>query len=133
MVLVLATALQVGLLALQNSAYDKVTLPAGRFWRRKPRNDRLHAPATLKNNLFPAGQVNVLLTQVEVDAADPASATDQVHRARCTAKPGENASAEKGWCLKPTAATCRRGAPSPQPKRIVERRHHGADPARPIW
>lgn len=45
-VLVHGNGPQIGLLALQNSAYDKVTpYPLDVSWRRKPGDDRLHAPA----------------------------------------------------------------------------------------
>ncbi len=44
-VLVHGNGPQIGLLALQNSAYDKVTLIHWTFLAPKARDDRLHAPA----------------------------------------------------------------------------------------
>ncbi|MCP5751053.1 carbamate kinase, partial [Klebsiella pneumoniae] len=71
-VLVHGNGPQVGLLALQNSAYDKVTpYPLDVLGAESQGMIGYMLQQALKNNL-PQREVSVLLTQVEVDAADPA-------------------------------------------------------------
>ena len=71
-VLVHGNGPQVGLLALQNSAYDKVTpYPLDVLGAESQGMIGYMLQQALKNSL-PQREVSVLLTQVEVDAADPA-------------------------------------------------------------
>jgi carbamate kinase len=119
-VLVHGNGPQVGLLALQNSAYDKVTpYPLDILGAESQGMIGYMLQQALKNNL-PQREVSVLLTQVEVDAADPAFSNPTNTSARCTAKPGKTLAAEKGWVFKADGSYFRRVVPSPQPKRIVE-------------
>ena len=120
MVLVHGNGPQVGLLALQNSAYDKVTPYPLDVLGAESRDDRLHAPAGAENNL-PQREVSVLLTQVEVDAADPAfsNPTKYIGPVYSEAQ-AKTLAAEKGWVFKADGSYFRRVVPSPQPKRIVE-------------
>ncbi len=74
----------------------------------------------LKNNL-PQREVSVLLTQVEVDAADPAFSNPTKYIGPVYSEAQAKAlAAEKGWVFKVDGAYFRRVVPSPQPKRIVE-------------
>ena len=104
-VLVHGNGPQVGLLALQNSAYDKVTPYPLDVLGAESRDDRLHAPAGAENNL-PQREVSVLLTQVEVDAADPAfsNPTKYIGPVYSEAQP-KRWPRRKAGCLRPTAAT----------------------------
>lgn len=91
MVLVHGNGPQVGLLALQNSAYDKVApYPLDVLGAESQGMIGYMLQQALKNSL-PQREVSVLLTQVEVDAADPAFSNPTSTSARSTAKPGKNA------------------------------------------
>ncbi len=97
-VLVHGNGPQIGLLALQNSAYDKVTpLSTGRSWRRKPGMIGYMLQQALKNSL-PQREVSVLLTQVEVDATDPAFSNPTKYIGPVyNEDPAKTLAAEKGW------------------------------------
>jgi carbamate kinase len=127
-VLVHGNGPQVGLLALQNSAYDKVTpYPLDILGAESQGMIGYMLQQALKNNL--PQRESVLLTQVEVDAADPALLTRPSTSARSTAKNKPvRWQRKKAGCLRPTV-TYRRRVPSPQPKRR-ERCHYRAYPAR---
>ncbi|MNV47898.1 Carbamate kinase 1 [compost metagenome] len=74
----------------------------------------------LKNNL-PQREVSVLLTQVEVDAADPAFRNPTKYIGPVySEEQAKTLQAEKGWVFKADGSYFRRVVPSPQPKRIVE-------------
>lgn len=75
----------------------------------------------LKNQL-PQREISVLLTQVEVDANDPAfsNPTKYIGPIYDHAQT-QVLQAEKGWVFKADGHSFRRVVPSPQPKRIVER------------
>ena len=72
-------------------------------------------------NQLPDCQVVTLLTQVEVDAADPA-----FHRPTkpigvvYTQAEAEHLAAVRGWAIAPDGDAYRRVVPSPEPRRIVE-------------
>ncbi|MCS2166731.1 carbamate kinase [Scandinavium manionii] len=120
-VLVHGNGPQVGLLALQNSAYDKVApYPLDVLGAESQGMIGYMLQQALKNQL-PQREVSVLLTQVEVDAADPAFSNPTKYigpiyddiQARALHE-------EKGWTFKADGRHFRRVVPSPQPQRIVE-------------
>lgn len=121
-VLVHGNGPQVGLLALQNSAYDKVTpYPLDVLGAESQGMIGYMLQQALKNQL-PQREISVLLTQVEVDAADPAFH----HPTKYIGPVYDDAQAavlkaEKGWIFKADGNYFRRVVPSPQPQRIVER------------
>ena len=120
-VLVHGNGPQVGLLALQNSAYDKVTpYPLDVLGAESQGMIGYMLQQALKNSL-PQREVSVLLTQVEVDAADPAfsNPTKYIGPVYSEAQ-AKTLAAEKGWVFKADGSYVRRVVPSPQPKRIVE-------------
>ncbi|MCU8651439.1 carbamate kinase, partial [Escherichia coli] len=74
----------------------------------------------LKNQL-PQREISVLLTQVEVDANDPAFNTPTKYIGPIyDHAQSQVLQAEKGWIFKADGHSFRRVVPSPQPKRIVE-------------
>ena len=112
---------QVGLLALQNGAYEKVTpYPLDILGAESQGMIGYMLQQALKNQL-PQREVSVLLTQVEVDAKDPAfsNPTKYIGPIYDVAQAG-SLQKEKGWDFKPDGSSFRRVVPSPQPKRIVE-------------
>lgn len=126
-VLVHGNGPQVGLLALQNSAYDKVTpYPLDVLGAESRGMIGYMLQQALKNNL-PQREVSVLLTQVEVDAADPAFSNPTKYigpvysEARLKRWPRK-----KAGCLRPTAATsvawCRRRSRSASSRVTPSRR-----------
>ncbi|MGY5958701.1 carbamate kinase [Kosakonia sp. BK9b] len=120
-VLVHGNGPQVGLLALQNSAYDKVTpYPLDILGAESQGMIGYMLQQALKNQL-PQREVSVLLTQVEVDAADPAFRNPTKYIGPVYSEAQANAlQHEKGWLFKADGRYFRRVVPSPQPKRIVE-------------
>ena len=120
-VLVHGNGPQVGLLALQNSAYEKVTpYPLDILGAESQGMIGYMLQQSLKNQL-PQREVSVLLTQVEVDAADPAFSNPTKYIGPVyDAAQASALKAEKGWTFKADGAYFRRVVPSPQPKRIVE-------------
>ncbi len=120
-VLVHGNGPQVGLLALQNSAYDKVTpYPLDVLGAESQGMIGYMLQQALKNNL-PQREVSVLLTQVEVDAADPAFSNPTKYIGPVYSEAQAKAlAAEKGWVFRADGSYVRRVVPSPQPKRIVE-------------
>ncbi|WP_435946323.1 carbamate kinase [Dryocola sp. BD586] len=120
-VLVHGNGPQVGLLALQNSAYQKVApYPLDILGAESQGMIGYMLQQSLKNHL-PAREVSVLLTQVEVDAGDPAfrNPTKYIGPVYDQAQ-ADTLAAEKGWSIKADGPYFRRVVPSPQPKRIVE-------------
>lgn len=121
-VLVHGNGPQVGLLALQNSAYDKVApYPLDILGAESQGMIGYMLQQALKNYL-PQREVSVLLTQVEVDPDDPAfrQPTKYIGPVYDEAQASALA-AEKGWVLRADGPYFRRVVPSPQPRRIVER------------
>lgn len=120
-VLVHGNGPQVGLLALQNSAYESVTpYPLDILGAESQGMIGYMLQQSLKNQM-PNREVSVLLTQVEVDAADPAfkNPTKYIGPVYNQAQ-AEALKAEKAWEFKADGNYFRRVVPSPQPKRIVE-------------
>jgi len=113
---------QVGLLALQGSAYTAVdTYPLDVLGAQTEGMIGYVIQQELGNELPFERHLATLLTMIEVDADDPAFANPT--------KPigplydaGEAArlEAEKGWTFKPDGGGLRRVVPSPLPKRIFE-------------
>lgn len=120
-VLVHGNGPQVGLLALQNSAYREVTpWPLDILGAESQGMIGYMLQQALKNNL-PQREVSVLLTQVEVDTADPAlsSPTKYIGPIYSEAQ-AEALRQEKGWIFKADGGGLRRVVPSPQPGRILD-------------
>jgi carbamate kinase len=113
---------QVGLLALQGSAYTAVdTYPLDVLGAQTEGMIGYIIQQELGNELPFERRLATLLTMIEVDAADPAFGNPTkpigpVYDA------GEAArlEAEKGWTFKPDGDKLRRVVPSPAPKRIFE-------------
>ena len=120
-VLVHGNGPQVGLLALQNSAYEKVTpYPLDILGAESQGMIGYMLQQSLKNQL-PNREVSVLLTQVEVDANDPAFENPTKYIGPVYDKAQADVLvAEKGWTVKADGQYFRRVVPSPQPKQIVE-------------
>ncbi|MBJ8876008.1 carbamate kinase [Citrobacter koseri] len=120
-VLVHGNGPQVGLLALQNSAYDRVTpYPLDILGAESQGMIGYMLQQSLKNQL-PQREISVLLTQVEVDADDPAFRNPTKYIGPVYDSVQANTlQAEKGWIFKADGKAFRRVVPSPQPKRIVE-------------
>lgn len=112
---------QVGLLALQNSAYEKVApYPFDILGAESQGMIGYMLQQSLKNHL-PQREISVLLTQVEVDANDPAFSNPTKYIGPVYDQNQSNTlNAEKGWVFKADGQYFRRVVPSPQPKRIVE-------------
>jgi carbamate kinase len=112
---------QVGLLALQSTAYTDVTpYPFDVLGAESEGMIGYLLEQALRNEL-PGRQVAALLTQVLVDRADPAFAAPTkpigpvydeatAHRLAC----------DRGWTVKRDGDSWRRVVPSPQPQSIVE-------------
>ncbi|HHQ4673845.1 TPA: carbamate kinase [Aeromonas veronii] len=120
-VLVHGNGPQVGLLALQNSAYTKVSpYPLDVLGAESQGMIGYMLIQELKN-LMPSRNVTALLTQVQVDPKDPAFANPtkfigpvyEEAEARTLAE-------EKLWVVKADGKFFRRVVPSPLPQRIVE-------------
>src|SRR6266540_7118554 len=113
---------QVGLLALQGSAYTAVeTYPLDVLGAQTEGMIGYMIQQELGNELPFDRHLATLLTMIEVDREDPAFADptkpigplyDAVEAARL--------GAEKGWSFKPDGDSMRRVVPSPLPKRIFE-------------
>ncbi|HBL4689974.1 carbamate kinase [Citrobacter sedlakii] len=120
-VLVHGNGPQVGLLALQNSAYDRVTpYPLDILGAESQGMIGYMLQQALKNQL-PQREISVLLTQVKVDEHDPAfrKPTKYIGPVYDAAQ-ADALEAEKGWVFKADGNAFRRVVPSPQPRRIVE-------------
>ncbi|EDC9453594.1 carbamate kinase [Salmonella enterica subsp. enterica serovar Kentucky] len=120
-VLVHGNGPQVGLLALQNSAYANVTpYPLDILGAESQGMIGYMLQQALKNHL-PEREISVLLTQVEVDDNDPAFLNPTKYIGPIYDEAQARAlQAEKGWVFKTDGNAFRRVVPSPQPKRIVE-------------
>ncbi|WP_312741211.1 carbamate kinase [Cedecea neteri] len=120
-VLVHGNGPQVGLLALQNSAYQNVSpYPLDVLGAESQGMIGYMLQQALKNHL-PEREVSVLLTQVEVDPQDPAFSNPTKYIGPVYSKEQADALVhDKGWSVKADGQYFRRVVPSPQPKRIVE-------------
>jgi carbamate kinase len=113
---------QVGLLALQGSAYKAVdTYPLDVLGAQTEGMIGYIIEQELGNALPAERHLATLLTMIEVDADDPAFA-DPTKPIGPLYDAGEVArlAQEKGWSFKPDGDSLRRVVPSPLPKRIFE-------------
>ena len=112
---------QVGLLALQAEAYKGVQpYPLDVLNAETEGMIGYLIEQELRNHL-PDRQVVTLLTQVEVDATDPAFAhPTKPIGAIYTQAEAEQLAAERGWAIAPDGNAYRRVVPSPEPRRIIE-------------
>jgi carbamate kinase len=113
---------QVGLLALQGSAYKAVdTYPLDVLGAQTEGMIGYIIEQELGNALPAERHLATLLTMIEVDADDPAFA-DPTKPIGPLYDAGEGArlEQEKGWSFKPDGDSLRRVVPSPVPKRIFE-------------
>ncbi|MGF1522088.1 MAG: carbamate kinase [Leptolyngbyaceae cyanobacterium] len=112
---------QVGLLALQAEAYKSLQPYPLDILNAETEGMIGYLIEQELRNQLPDRQVVTLLTQVEVDAADPA-----FHRPTkpigvvYTQAEAEQLAAERGWAIAPDGDAYRRVVPSPEPRRIVE-------------
>jgi carbamate kinase len=120
-VLVHGNGPQVGLLALQNSAYTEVApYPLDVLGAESQGMIGYMLIQELKN-LMPSRNVTALLTQVQVDAKDPAFANPTKYIGPVYSEAEARAlAAEKQWSVKADGKFFRRVVPSPLPQRIVE-------------
>ena len=120
-VLVHGNGPQVGLLALQNSAYTKVApYPLDVLGAESQGMIGYMLIQELKN-LMPSRNVTALLTQVQVDAKDQAFANPTKYIGPVYSEAEARAlAAEKQWSVKADGKFFRRVVPSPLPQRIVE-------------
>jgi carbamate kinase len=112
---------QVGLLALQAEAYNRVKpYPLDVLSAESEGMIGYLIEQELRNQL-PNRQIATLLTQVEVDANDPAF----VHPTKpigplYTQAEAKLMATERGWTIAPDGDAYRRVVPSPEPRRIIE-------------
>jgi carbamate kinase len=111
---------QVGLLALQGAAYTPVeTYPLDMLGAQTEGMIGYLIQQELGNELPFEKHLATLLTQIEVDPADPAFQDPTKPIGPIYSAEDANAlEAEKGWTFKPDGDSMRRVVPSPQPKRI---------------
>jgi carbamate kinase len=112
---------QVGLLALQASAYTEVTPYPLDVLGAETEGMIGYVLEQELENLLPGRTVATILTQVVVDPADPGFAhpTKPIGPVY-TAEVAERLAAERGWSIAPDNEHFRRVVASPEPLRIVE-------------
>ena len=113
---------QVGLLALQGSAYTAVDVyPLDVLGAQTEGMIGYIIQQELGNELPFERHLATLLTMIEVDAADPAfgNPTKPIGP-QYDAEEAKRLGAEKGWTFKPDGEKLRRVVPSPAPRRIFE-------------
>src|SRR5574337_2105662 len=115
---------QVGLLALQGAAYDKVeTYPLDVLGAQTEGMIGYMIEQELGNLLPFERPFATLLTMIEVDPQDPAFADPTKFIGPVYEKDeAERLAADKGWAIKPDGNKWRRVVASPEPKRIFELR-----------
>lgn len=115
---------QVGLLALQGSAYTAVdTYPLDVLDAQTQGQIGYMIEQELGNELPADRPLATLLTMIEVDPADPAFGDPtKFIGPQYTKDDAQRLAAEKGWAVKPDGDMYRRVVPSPKPKRIFELR-----------
>ena len=113
---------QVGLLALQGSAYTAVdTYPLDVLGAQTEGMIGYMIEQELGNELPSERHLATLLTMIEVDADDPAFADPTKPIGPIyTTEEAQRLEAEKGWTFKPDGDSLRRVVPSPVPRRIFE-------------
>jgi carbamate kinase len=113
---------QVGLMALQDEAYDKaLASPLDVLGAETVGMIGYMIEQELGNVLPDESKIAVLLTQIEVDPTDPAflKPTKPIGPVY-SRKEAETLSASRGWAIMPDGSHFRRAVSSPQPKRILE-------------
>ena len=113
---------QVGLMALQDAAYDQALASPFDVLGAETEGMIGYLIEQELGNVMPAkNEVATLLTQVEVDATDPAfrNPTKQIGPVYGRKEAAELA-ARHGWVMVPDGSHFRRAIASPQPKRILE-------------
>ncbi|MEM1256009.1 MAG: carbamate kinase [Cyanobacteria bacterium P01_H01_bin.21] len=112
---------QVGLLALQAEAYKQIQPYPLDILNAETEGMIGYLIEQELRNQMPDRQVVTLLTQVEVDAADPAFAhpTKPIGVIYTQAE-AEQLATERGWAIAPDGDAYRRVVPSPEPRRIIE-------------
>jgi carbamate kinase len=112
---------QVGLLALQSAAYAEVTpYPFDVLGAESEGMIGYLLEQALRNEL-PDRQIAAILTQVLVDAADPAfGAPSKPIGALYDEATAQRLAEERGWTVKRDGDRWRRVVPSPEPRSIVE-------------
>lgn len=111
---------QVGLLALQNDAYRAVQpYPLDVLGAESEGMIGYVLDQDLANEL-PGRDVATLLTQVVVDAKDPAFRHPTKPIGPVYARPEADAALARGWAVAPEGDGYRRVVPSPEPREIVE-------------
>lgn len=115
---------QVGLLALQGAAYDKVeTYPFDVLGAETEGMIGYMIEQELGNLLPFERPFATLLTMIEVGPADPAFSNPTKFIGPVYDQPdADRVAAEKGWTFKPDGDKWRRVVPSPLPKRVFELR-----------
>ncbi|MEP7173228.1 MAG: carbamate kinase [Aestuariivirga sp.] len=113
---------QVGLMALQDLAYDQsVASPLDMLGAETEGMIGYLIEQELGNAISPQLEVATLLTQVEVDATDPAFQNPSKQIGPVYGKKeASDVAAKHGWVMVPDGSHFRRAVPSPQPKRILE-------------
>jgi carbamate kinase len=112
---------QVGLLALQAEAYNGVRPYPLDVLGAETEGMIGYLLEQELRRLLPDRQIATLLTQVEVDAGDPAfSRPTKPIGPIYTREEAERLAAERGFAIAPDGASYRRVVPSPEPRRILE-------------
>jgi carbamate kinase len=113
---------QVGLLALQGSAYTAVeTYPLDILDAQTEGMIGYIIEQELGNLLPQERPLATMVTMIEVDGADPAFGNPTKPIGPIYDKPeADRLAAEKGWAFRPDGDSFRRVVPSPAPKRIFE-------------
>jgi len=113
---------QVGLLALQGAAYKAVAAyPLDVLGAESEGMIGYMIEQEMANLLGPERPIATLLTQVEVDARDPAFQTPEKPIGPVYDKEdGERLAAARGWTMAADGDKLRRVVPSPLPRRILE-------------
>lgn len=113
---------QVGLMALQDMAYDEeLASPLDTLGAETEGMIGYLIEQELGNALPEAHEIATLLTRIEVDANDPAFKTPSKPIGPIyDRKHADVLAAKHGWAMLPDGSHFRRGVPSPRPKRILE-------------
>jgi carbamate kinase len=113
---------QVGLMALQDMAYEHdLASPLDVLGAESEGMIGYVIEQELGNMLPDEADIAVLLTQIEVDPADPAFRTPtKPIGPQYSRKEADELTSSRGWAMIPDGAHFRRAVPSPAPRRILE-------------
>ena len=113
---------QVGLMALQDMAYDQtLASPIDVLGAETEGMIGYMIEQELGNIISAKNEIATLLTQIEVDASDPAFRKPTKQIGPIYGKKDAAAlTARQGWVMVPDGSHFRRAVPSPSPKRILE-------------